>query len=60
MVALAAENAMDALKAPPRQLTTLHTTIPYGPPMESYVFPSVEKIAYQIRSMVGSMAAIAK
>lgn len=44
IIAMVAENALDALKAPPRSLTTLHTTIPFSPPMEDYVFPNPKKI----------------
>ncbi|MBN2308722.1 MAG: alpha-ketoacid dehydrogenase subunit beta [Candidatus Hydrogenedentes bacterium] len=52
LVAFVAENAMDALRLPPRQLTTMHTTIPFSPPMEDYVFPSTERIADTIRAML--------
>ena len=51
IVAMVAENAMDALKEPPRQLNPLHTTIPFSPPMENYVFPNPDKIAHAVRTM---------
>lgn len=54
MVAMTAENAWDALKQPPRQLTTMHTTIPFSPPMEDYVFPNPDRIADAVRSMMQS------
>jgi len=54
VIAMVVENAMDALKAPPRQLTTMHTTIPFSPPMEDYVFPNPAKIADTARAAVGA------
>jgi len=52
MVAFVAENAMDALRQPPRQLTTMHTTIPFSPPMEEYVFANSDRIAETVRAML--------
>ncbi|HOD48757.1 MAG TPA: alpha-ketoacid dehydrogenase subunit beta [Candidatus Hydrogenedentes bacterium] len=52
IIAFAVENAMDALRQPPRQLTTMHTTIPFSPPMEDFVFPNPERIANEIRAML--------
>jgi len=52
IVAFVAENAMDALRQPPRQLTTMHTTIPFSPPMEDYVFPNPDRIAAAVRGMI--------
>lgn len=52
IVAFVAENAMDALRQPPRQLTTMHTTIPFSPPMEDYVFPNPERVADTVRAML--------
>ncbi len=52
IVAMTAENAWEALKQPPRQLTTLHTTIPFSPPMEDYVFPNPDRIADAVRAML--------
>ncbi len=52
VIAFVVENAMDALRQPPRQLTTLHTTIPFSPPMEDYVFPNPDRIADEIRAML--------
>ncbi len=54
VIAMVVENAMDALKAPPRQLTTMHTTIPFSPPMEDYVFPNPAKIAGAARAVMGA------
>jgi len=56
IIARVVEEAMDALRQPPRQFTTLHTTIPFSPPMENYVFPNAAKIADVIRSMMGAGA----
>ncbi len=52
IIAFVAENAMDALRVPPRQLTTLHTTIPFSPPMEDYVFPNPDRVADAVRQML--------
>lgn len=52
VIAFVVENAMGALRQPPRQLTTLHTTIPFSPPMEDYVFPNPNRIADEIRAML--------
>lgn len=52
IVAFVVENAMDALKQPPRQLTTMHTTIPFSPPMEEYVFTNSDGIAESVRAML--------
>lgn len=51
IVAFVAENAMGSLCQPPQQLTTMHTTIPFSPPMEDYVFPSPERVANAVRAM---------
>jgi pyruvate dehydrogenase E1 component beta subunit len=56
IIAMVTENAFDALKQPPRQVNPLHTTIPFSPPMEDYVFPNPDKIAGAIRSMMGACA----
>jgi pyruvate dehydrogenase E1 component beta subunit len=52
IIAFVAENAMDALRQPPRQLTTMHTTIPFSPPMEDYVFPNPDRVADAVRQML--------
>jgi pyruvate dehydrogenase E1 component beta subunit len=57
IIAMAVENAMDALQAPPRQLTTLHTTIPFSPPMEDHVFPNPRKIVEAARAILGARKA---
>ncbi|MCL5105607.1 MAG: alpha-ketoacid dehydrogenase subunit beta [Armatimonadetes bacterium] len=54
IISMVVEREMDALKQPPRQLNPLHTTIPFSPPLEDFVFPNPEKIANEIRAMVGS------
>jgi acetoin:2,6-dichlorophenolindophenol oxidoreductase subunit beta len=53
IVALAAEEAMDSLRQPPRKIATLHTTIPLSPQMENYVFPDTKKIEAEVRRMMG-------
>jgi len=54
VIAMVVENAMDALDAPPRQLTTLHTTIPFSPPMENHVFPNPARIVDAARAAMGA------
>ncbi len=56
VIAFAVENAMDALRQPPRQLTTMRTTIPFSPPMEDYVFPNPERVAEAVRGMLNGKA----
>jgi acetoin:2,6-dichlorophenolindophenol oxidoreductase subunit beta len=58
IVAMVCEQAMSTLSQAPRQLTTRHTTIPFSPLMEDFVFPSVESIAEEIRSMVSAGAGV--
>ncbi len=53
IVAMVVENAMGALLAPPRQITTMHTTIPFSPPLEDYVFPNPQKIVEAARAVLG-------
>ena len=52
IIAFVAENALDALRQPPKQLTTMHTTIPFSPPMEDYVFANPERVADTVRAML--------
>ena len=54
IIAHVVENAMDALRVPPRQLTTMHTTIPFSPPMEEYVFPNPERVVDAARAMLSA------
>lgn len=58
IIAMVCEQAMDTLKQSPRQHTTRHTTIPFSPGMEDYVFPSVESIAAEIRDMTGAKVGV--
>lgn len=53
IISMVVERDMAALKQPPAQITTMHTTIPFSPPMEDYVFNSPEKVANRIRAMFG-------
>ena len=52
IIAMVAENAIEALRAAPRQLTPRHTTIPFSPPMEDYIFPNPAKIAEAARAIL--------
>jgi len=54
VIAMVVENAMGALRVPPRQVTARHTTIPFSPPMEDFVFPSPAKIADAVRGLMGA------
>ncbi|MHB9038012.1 MAG: alpha-ketoacid dehydrogenase subunit beta [Armatimonadota bacterium] len=54
IISMVVEREMDVLRTAPKQVTPLHTTIPFSPPLEDYVYPSPEKIANEIRAMVGS------
>ena len=54
IISMVAQRGMDLLKQAPRQIAPLHTTIPFSPPLEDYVFPNPEKVANEIRAMVGS------
>ncbi|MBP5738169.1 MAG: alpha-ketoacid dehydrogenase subunit beta [Abditibacteriota bacterium] len=52
IVAMVCEEGMEYLKQAPEQYNTVHTTIPFAPAMEDYVFPNPAKIADKIRKMV--------
>lgn len=52
IISFVTENAMSALLCAPRQLTTMHTTIPFSPPMEDYVFPNPDRVAEVVRAML--------
>ncbi|MBX7256004.1 MAG: alpha-ketoacid dehydrogenase subunit beta [Candidatus Hydrogenedentes bacterium] len=54
IIAHTVENAMDALRVPPKQLTTMHTTIPFSPPLEDYVFPNPERVVDAVRAMMSA------
>jgi pyruvate dehydrogenase E1 component beta subunit len=57
IVAMASERAWGALRQPPKQVTTMHTTVPFSPLMEDFIFPSVDSIAAEIRSMMNERSA---
>jgi len=52
IIAMVVERAMDSLRQPPRQLTAMHTTVPFSPPMEGCVFPNPTKIADAARAVL--------
>lgn len=54
IISMVAQQGMDLLKQAPRQIAPLNTTVPFSPPLEDFVFPSPEKVANEIRAMVGS------
>jgi pyruvate dehydrogenase E1 component beta subunit len=44
IAAMVAEEAWDALRAPIRRVATLDVPIPFSPPLEAFVEPTLEKI----------------
>jgi pyruvate dehydrogenase E1 component beta subunit len=54
IISMVVENAMDALKAAPKQITPLFTTIPFSPPMEEYVFPNPDKIVDAAKAVLSA------
>jgi pyruvate/2-oxoglutarate/acetoin dehydrogenase E1 component len=53
IISMVVERGMELLKDRPRQLTTLHSTIPFSPPLEEFILPNPVKIADEIRAMMG-------
>ena len=53
IISMVVERAMDYLDEPPRQLTALHTTVPFSATLEDLVFPNSARIADEIRDMFG-------
>ena len=53
VAALAAEHALDALRAPVKLVTAPHTPAPFAPNLEDAYLPSVEKIEAVARAVVG-------
>ncbi len=58
IISMVVQRGMSLLKQAPRQVAPLNTTVPFSPPLEDYVFPTPEKVANEIRSMVGSSAKV--
>lgn len=52
LVARVAEQAWDALKAPPRRVTIPDVPIPFSEPLEAYVTPSTDKIVQAVRDVL--------
>ncbi|MCG8441486.1 MAG: alpha-ketoacid dehydrogenase subunit beta [Caulobacterales bacterium] len=59
VVSLAATDAFDALRAPPRKITAPHTPVPAAPNLEKLYIPSEEQIESAVLEMVGARAAAA-
>jgi pyruvate/2-oxoglutarate/acetoin dehydrogenase E1 component len=57
IVALAAERAFGALKAPPRRLGNPGVPVPFAPPLEDAVLPDRPRIEAAIRELVAGPAA---
>ena len=58
IISMVCENALEALDERPRQFTTMHTTIPFSVPLDDYVFPNPDKMANEIRAMLGTRATV--
>ena len=54
IVALVAEHAFGALKAPARRLGNPGVPVPFAPPLEDAVLPDAARIKAVVRAMVGS------
>ena len=52
IAALAAEEAFSRLKAPVRRVATLDVPVPFSPPLERHIEPTVEKILAALREVV--------
>lgn len=52
IMAVAIEEASEHLKAPPRRLATLDTSIPFSPPLEKFVLPGKDSIRDAARALV--------
>jgi pyruvate dehydrogenase E1 component beta subunit len=52
LMAVALEEGRGFLKAPPRRLATLDTSIPFSPPLEQYVLPNADSIRHAARDLV--------
>lgn len=53
IVAHVAQDRFDALRAPVRIVTAPHTPAPFSPPLEDLYLPSPERVAAEIRKVVG-------
>jgi pyruvate dehydrogenase E1 component beta subunit len=54
VLALVAEEALEALKAPPRRLGNPGVPVPFPPPLEAVVLPGRERIATAIRDLLAA------
>jgi pyruvate/2-oxoglutarate/acetoin dehydrogenase E1 component len=57
VVALAAREAFDSLKAAPRMVTAPHAPVPFSPPLEDAYIPSAGAVADAVRAVVGARSA---
>lgn len=49
VMAIAVEEGFKFLKAPIRRITTMDVPIPFSPPLEEYILPSIEKIVGAVK-----------
>jgi len=54
VVAAVADRAIDALDGPVRTITGPDTPIPFAPHLEALVVPTADRIAAEVRSLLGS------
>ena len=54
VISIVAENALDALKAPPVKVTCPHTPVPASPVLEALYVPSPEKIEAAVRQVMSA------
>jgi acetoin:2,6-dichlorophenolindophenol oxidoreductase subunit beta len=52
-----ADSGHASLKAPIKQVTALDATIPYSQPMEEYLLPNADKVAQEVRQVLGTAPA---
>ncbi|RLG80010.1 MAG: alpha-ketoacid dehydrogenase subunit beta, partial [Thermoprotei archaeon] len=52
VISVAVEEALEYMDARPARLNTLHTPIPFSPPLEKHVLPDFEKIVYAALKVV--------
>jgi pyruvate dehydrogenase E1 component beta subunit len=57
LAAIIADQAFDALRAPIKRVSTLHTPVPYARTLEHAITPSVDRIVDAARVVVGTTTA---
>jgi 2-oxoisovalerate dehydrogenase E1 component len=52
IAAIVADRGFDLLDAPIRRLNTVHTPVPYSPPLEAAIVPDADRIAQAVRDLL--------